>query len=143
MPLSIRFATLADASEIARLLTQLGHSSTAADIAAKWTAWEAAGNLALVVPGENDTLAGIATLGKMVTLHRPKPVGRVVAIVVDETCQRRGIGKLLMSAAEDYLRKEGCYLVELTSNTNLVNAHQFYHSLGYRITSHRFMKEIG
>lgn len=143
MPPPIRLATRADAAEIARLLTQLGHANSAADIVAKWPAWEAAGNVALVVPQTDGTLQGVATLGIMVTLHRPLPVGRVVAIVVDEQHQRQGIGRQLMAAAEDYLRREGCYLVELTSNTNLVNAHAFYESLGYRITSYRFMKELG
>jgi len=140
---SIRFATLEDASEIARLLTQLGHPNTTDDIQSKWPIWVEAGNVALVMEGSDGKLAGVATLGCMVTLHRSKPVGRIVAIVVDEACRRQGIGKALVLAAEEYLRREGCGLVELTSNTKLTDAHQFYQSLGYRITSYRFMKDLG
>lgn len=141
--ISIRFGTLDDASEIARLLTQLGHPNTTELIQSKWPSWAAAGNVALVAGRSDGKLAGVATLGRMVTLHRPKPVGRIVAIVVDEACKRQGIGKALVLAAEEYLRNEGCGLIELTSNTNLTEAHQFYQNMGYRITSYRFMKELG
>lgn len=140
---AIEVATPADASEIARLLTQLGHPNTTEDIQSRWTAWTTAGNVALVGRLSDGTLAGVATLGRMITLHRQKPVGRIVAIVVDEVCRRQGVGKALVLTAEEYLSREGCGLIELTSNTNLTMAHEFYQHLGYRITSYRLMKELG
>ena len=44
---AIRRASLTDAKEVARLLTELGHVTTDSDLQQRWPAWAAAGNEAL------------------------------------------------------------------------------------------------
>src|SRR5262245_61859219 len=101
---SIRTATERDAPELARLLTSLGHPTEVASITTRWDDWRAAGNAALVATLDDGTLAGVATLHQMVVLHRPRPVGRITALVVDERARGRGIGRALVDAAEAALR---------------------------------------
>ena len=140
--LTVRHATATDAGEIARLLTVLGHPTTEDEVAARWPSFVAAGNGALVAAREDGTLGGVATLHHMVVLHRPRPVGRVTALVVDEGLRGQGVGKALMLAAEAELREAGCGLLEITSTARRVDAHAFYERLGYAKTSVRLMKDL-
>lgn len=139
---AIRNATVEDAIEIARLLTELGHPTKAQSVSARWSQWQAEGNSALVSHESDGKLNGVATLHQMVVLHRPRPVGRITALVVDTGCRGRGIGRALVAAAEESLARAGCGLIEITSNLRLVEAHVFYESLGYKHTSKRLAKVL-
>jgi len=139
---AIRVATAHDAPELARLLTSLGHPTSEAAIAGRWEAWLAAGNMALVADHAGGTLAGLATLHTMTVLHRPRPVGRITALVVDAPVRRQGLGRALVTAAEAVLAGAGCGLLEITSNVRRADAHAFYERLGYERTSVRFAKFI-
>lgn len=137
---TIRPAAPHDSAEIARLLTALGHPAAAEDIADRWAAWAAAGNTALVAEAGGGILAGVATLHRTVVLHRPRPVGRITALVVDPAMRRQGIGRALVTAAEDTLARAGCGMLEVTSHVRLVDSHAFYEHLGYERASVRFAK---
>lgn len=140
--LPIRAAGFDDAAEIARLLSQLGHLTTADEIAQRWAAWSAEGNTALVTPRADGTLAGLAVLHRMRVLHRPRPVGRVTALVVDLDARGHGLGRALVDAAEAACRASGCGLMEITSHVSLVDAHSFYTYLGYEQASLRFARAL-
>jgi GNAT superfamily N-acetyltransferase len=140
--LPIRTACLDDAEEIARLLSLLGHLTTGAEVAQRWPAWAAAGNAALVVPRADGALAGAAVLHTMHVLHRPRPVGRVTALVVDLDARGLGLGRALVAAAEEACRAAGCGLMEITSHERLVEAHAFYAHIGYARTSLRFARDL-
>lgn len=138
---TIRGAVEADAAEISRLLTMLGHATTAEQVRARWGAWEAEGNAALVAAAPDGRLLGLATLHRTAVLHRPRPVGRVTALVVDAAVRGQGIGRTLMAAAERWLAGAGCGMVEITSNVRRTDAHAFYERLGYAHTGRRFVKQ--
>jgi GNAT superfamily N-acetyltransferase len=107
-----------------------------------WDAWSAAGNSALVLARNDDALAAVVTLHCMTVLHRPRPVGRITALVVEETMRGQGIGRALVNAAEVAPTSAGCGLLEITSNARLVDAHAFYERLGYERTSVRLAKTL-
>jgi ribosomal protein S18 acetylase RimI-like enzyme len=87
-------------------------------------------------------VVGLIGIHKMVTIHRDAPVGRIPVLVVDEHAQDQGIGRILVEAAEDALRKAGCKLVEVTSNDRRAAAHAFYRHMGYERSSIRFFKKL-
>lgn len=139
---TIRPAEPRDAAEIARLLTVLGHSTSEPSITARWDEWAAAGNAAFVAEKDGGGLSGVITTHRMLVLHRPLPVGRITALIVDTSVRGSGLGRQLVAAAEALLASEGCGLLEITSNTRLVEAHAFYEHLGYERTSIRLAKTL-
>lgn len=139
---ALRYATIADSAEIARLLTQLGHPTTTQEVIDRWPAWEGDGNSALVAAVDAENLIGLCMLHQMRVLHRPKPVGRITSLVVEENRRGQGIGRMLVVAAEDKFVRAGCGLLEITSNVRRADAHAFYESLGYDKTSVRLVREI-
>lgn len=138
--MAIRPAALSDARELARLFSELGHATTDDEVRGRWTAWHAAGNVGLVVDGADGELLGAATLHQTIVLHRPKPIGRISALVVDARHRNNGIGRAIVDAAEQMFRDAGCGMIEITSNLRRTDAHAFYAHLGYELTSARFMK---
>jgi GNAT superfamily N-acetyltransferase len=138
----LRLAVVADAPELSRLFTQLGHPASVSDLQARWSPWGAAGNSALVAARADGTLAGVAVLHTMWVLHRPQPLGRITALVVDEMERGSGVGRRLVEAAEALFTGAGCGMLEITSNVALVKAHAFYARLGYERTSWRLAKKL-
>lgn len=138
----IRQASQVDAMDLADLLSLLGHVTSAEQIFEMWPAWSLEGNSALIATRRKSQVVGLATLHRMRVLHRPRPVGRITALVVVETCRGQGIGRSLVEAAEAIFRTEGCGLIEVTSNLRLIEAHQFYEHLGFARTSTRFAKNL-
>ena len=141
MTYAIRPAAAADGPELARLLTLLGHPTSAADVDARWPAFSAE-NVALVAVAEGGTLLGAMSLSQMRVLHRRAPIGRISALVVEEARRGEGIGRALVAAAERALRDAGCELIELTSRVDRTAAHAFYEHLGYERTSLRLAKVL-
>ena len=137
----IRPACADDVGELARLLTPLGYPLAAADVRAVWSAFEAEGNSALVVP-RGERLVGLITLHRMTALHRPRPVGRITSLFVDPDARGQGLGRQLVRAAERTLAEAGCGLIEVTSHRRRDDAHRFYEHLGYAETSLRFAREL-
>ena len=145
-PIAVRDMTAADAPEIARLFAILGHQLPADVIAARVATFLAHGERGLVAvrqrSGNTGPLLGIVTLHITPVLHRAGPVGRLTALVVDETTRGQGVGRALVNAAEAIFVARGCVLVEVTSNQRLAGAHSFYEKLGYTATSLRFGKAL-
>jgi GNAT superfamily N-acetyltransferase len=137
---AIRIASVNDASEIARQITILGHPATTEEIIERWEPWSAESNICFVAQKEDGTLAGVITLHKMFLLHRPWPIGRITALVVDDMLRGMGLGRALVEVAEEYMANAGCGMLELTSHVSRVEAHAFYAHLGYERTSVRFAK---
>lgn len=140
-PLEIRHAAHDDAAALVPLLSQLGYPTDAATVAERLPRLTTAGDCALIAV-RGDAVLGLATVHATPVLHRPAPVGRVTALVVAEEARGQGVGRALMDAAEQLLRRRGCRLIEVTSNRARTDAHAFYERLGYVATSFRFAKTL-
>jgi GNAT superfamily N-acetyltransferase len=51
-----------------------------------------------------------------------------------------GIGKHLVTEAEEFAWENGCARIEITSGEHRADAHAFYEAIGYRQDSRRFIK---
>ncbi|MDD1526616.1 GNAT family acetyltransferase [Bradyrhizobium sp. WBOS7] len=67
--------------------------------------------------------------------------GWVYYVAVDPDSQKRGFGRLIMAAAEDWLRAAGISKLQLLVRRENDRAHAFYGSLGFELsTSVMFQK---
>lgn len=139
--LVVREARPRDAAAITALIGTLGYDVAAADIRRRLVKLRKKDEPALVA--ERGGLVGCVSWHVTPVLHRPRPVGRITLMVVAEGARGQGIGAALVKAAEGRLRKEGCGLLEVTSNMKRMRAHDFYKGLGFERTSYRFVRPIG
>ena len=71
------------------------------------------------------------------------PEAQIGGLVVDAAVRRSGAGHLLMRAAEQWAREQGCWAIYLRSHVTRSDAHQFYHKMGYEtVASSVFRKRL-
>ncbi len=138
---SIREARPGDAGAIAALIRYLGHPIDEQQVRKNMTLLKKTGETPLVATIGTE-IVGLCGIGKRTVLSRPAPLGRITSLVVAAKAQGQGIGRMLVEAAEERMRKAGCRLVEVTSNDRRSAAHAFYRHLGYERTSIRFAKPL-
>jgi GNAT superfamily N-acetyltransferase len=67
--------------------------------------------------------------------------GELESMHIHPDYRNRGIGGQLLKAAVDAARKAGCYRVQLTSNSERLDAHRFYEREGFT-PSHLGFKRV-
>lgn len=73
-----------------------------------------------------------------------RSMANIQGMVVAKEHQRKGYGKELMNAAENWAREKGIEMIRLNSGFIRPEAHQFYRAIGYNNEKEqiRFMKEL-
>jgi GNAT superfamily N-acetyltransferase len=137
----VREAKNSDAPRLVELIHDLGHEIDEKHVRKNLNVLKKTGEAPLVATHDKK-IVGMCGVSARVVIHRPVPLGRITALVVAKDAQRHGIGRLLVEAAENWMRKRGCQLVEVTSNDRRAEAHAFYRHLGYERTSIRFFKKL-
>ena len=67
--------------------------------------------------------------------------GWIYYVAVDPDCRKRGLGRVIMAAAEDWLRQAGIAKLQLLVRRENAQANAFYQSLGFEeSTSVMFQK---
>ena len=141
--IEVREAVLTDAPEVVRLFRLLGHELPLERPEARLAGFLESGDHVLVATREgSETLLGAVAMHITPVIHRPSPVGRFTAVVVDDGARGQGIGTVLIREAEEFLARQGCVQIEVTSNKKRTDAHTFYERLGYAGTSFRFAKTL-
>ena len=84
----------------------------------------------------------LCVFGRIATLRRERPTGHVTLLVVAEQARRRGVGRMLLQAAELRLSKLGCGRVEIAVGDARLDAQAFYRHLGYERSSIRLAKPL-
>ena len=74
--------------------------------------------------------------------HMQGRLGRITSLVVDEKHRGRGIGQILVHAAEHWFSSAGCVKVEVTSGDLRVDVHRFYEREGFSRNGQRLSKKI-
>jgi N-acetylglutamate synthase-like GNAT family acetyltransferase len=141
--LKIRDARADDGRSLAQLLAQLGYPSSVEALIQRADRLAKSASDRLVVAELDGQVVGLASVHVSLALEYDEPAAKLSAIVVDESCRRRGIGEALVGAMEEEARSRGCRLIFLTTAERRGAAHDFYRRLGFEETGRRFAKRLG
>jgi GNAT superfamily N-acetyltransferase len=129
--IKIRRAKSKDAAQIAELCGQLGYPAKPAEIAQRLRKIKPA-NQHVVLVAESPERKVIGWLHVSVSpLIEVDLRAEVNGLVVDDHERSRGTGAVLLRAAEQWARRQGCKNMSVRSNVIRERAHQFYLRRGY------------
>ena len=104
---------------------------------------EAPGTFTIIAEANTNHLPDIA--GFFFGQRHKRGLGHVVTIDVNPEFRREGVGTLMMEAAEQRLRSEGCHSIFLETAVDNETAISFYKRLGYavlRILPGYYMRDL-
>jgi predicted N-acetyltransferase YhbS len=131
-----------DAPAISALMEELGHPMEPHQIVAQLRALVKHPGAAAWVAEQDETVIGYGQSHIIPSLHYPKPVALLTALVVAQRVQGSGIGKQLVAEIERWARAQGAERISLTSALHREPAHAFYKKLGYEHTGVRLAKQL-
>lgn len=127
----VRDALPEDAPAIARLnREEMGYEYPEEQTMEKLRALLSSGRDKILVAECSGTVVGYVHLCNYELIYYDS-LKNVMGIAVSREYRRRGIGKMLLSAAEDWAKADGAAGVRLSSGETRTGAHAFYRSLGY------------
>ncbi|MHB1992108.1 GNAT family N-acetyltransferase [Metallibacterium scheffleri] len=138
----IRRAEHVDAAEIAVCLSALGYGTTSGLVTERLVSFADSSTDAVFVASANDlsSLLGVASVHLLPLFHTTGLLGRITSLAVNPSARGTGVGRALVSAAEQWAWSEGAQRMEVTSGDHRPAAHAFYQAVGYTLDERRFVK---
>lgn len=137
---TVRRAVDADAPKIAELLGELGYSTHPTFILSRLELLGGYPNDAVFVADAGDSVIGVVSVHVFALFHADASIGRITSLVVGAHHRRKGVGKLLLTAAESFAAQRRCSQIEVTSGGTHEPAPQFYESNGYERRDQHMVK---
>ena len=141
----LRRARSEDATEIARLVTELGYPVEAGAILPRLQALLVhPDHLVTVAAGPNDRLSGVIMAEhRALLLYGPQV--EIMGLSVGAEARRMGVGRALVKAVEDWARQFGDSQIVVRSNVVRPESHPFYEKIGYKRkkTQHVYARSSG
>ena len=132
MGIVFRRAELEDAPALVGLVEELGYPTPLEGVRARLERLLAEPEHAVFVAVEPPEILGWIHVQEFLSLAT-EPCGLVTGLVVAAGARRRGLGRALMAAAEDWSRARGLGAMRLRSRVARTGAHAFYLRLGYEV----------
>lgn len=127
----VRRPVLEDASELARLDEELGYAAQPAEMRERLGVLAKLESHFVAVAEENAGLLGWIHAEQRLSLETGTKA-EIVGLIVDGKARRKGVGRLLVGAAEAWAARRGLTSVVVRSNAARQESHAFYPGLGYR-----------
>jgi GNAT superfamily N-acetyltransferase len=139
----IRHARVEDAEEIARLSGELGYVTAADVMRERLAVLVAHPDHHIRVLDNDDGLHGWVASERRRILEAGERI-EIIGLVVDARYRGTGIGRALVTEAEQWARQLGFDVVCVRSNVLRDSSHPFYERMGYarRKTQHFYVKAL-
>ncbi len=141
--LRVRTAELGDASDVARLLCDLGYPSNREEASERISIVRHDPRQHLLLAEIGGAVCGLIATYTRYAFSRGAEVTQITALVVSSGNQRQGVGRRLLREVESRARRSGVTCLDVTSNARRTDAHEFYRHCGYDDSSLRFVKMLG
>lgn len=127
----IRRAVVSDAQAIADLTRdEMGYDADASLVEAQLERCISSSGDCVLVAELDGAVVGFIHACDYRLLYMP-PMKNIMGIAVASSCRRRGIGRALLEAAEQWAREDDAIGVRLVSGIQRAKAHAFYRACGY------------
>lgn len=138
---TLRVARPSDAEDVAKLTAQLGYDVTASSVAERLSRILSRVDQRVLVAEVDRRLVGWVHIA-IFEFVESGAFAVIGGLVVESNFRRKGLGRGLMNAAEEWATQQGCSIVRLWSSAARTSSHQFYEGLGYRNikTQYSFLK---
>jgi GNAT superfamily N-acetyltransferase len=140
--ITLRPWRIEDAPALAILMTQLGYPTSDAQMRRRLESLAADEAWRAIVAEHGGAVVGMIGLHVARGFEFDGVRGQIAALVVDERLRRKGVGRLLVAAGEEWLGQRGARKVTVTSAHRRKDTHRFYEQLGYESTGLRFAKPL-
>lgn len=142
--MEIRKATSQDIDKLASLMGELGYPTTREQMHIRFHNIEAAPDHYTLVADYEGEIVGMIGFHTGFSYNDDGIYARIIALVVDSNYRSKGIGKLLLTEAENCARNLGATGIGLNSGnrSERERAHQFYKDRGYSAKSTGFVKSL-
>lgn len=143
MKIDVSDCRLEDAESLARLLEVLGYPMSAEFVVERMQTYQDEFSR-IFVARAGDEVVGFLSFHAIPLFHATLMLGRVTAMAIDPSHQRKGVGARLIQYAEKFAVSAGCSRMEVTSGDHREgDAHVFYQRMGYQSDCRRFLKTLG
>ena len=139
----IRPAAVTDFAPIARLVSELGYPTSPSEMQRRLHAIFDDTDYDTLVACEGEQIVGFVGTRSGPLYEADGKYGQIMALAVADSHHRRGVGRMLMEAAESKLAECGARELVVTSGHHRAGAHAFYESCGYTFTGRRYRKSLG
>jgi len=127
---TVRAATADDAERLATMLADEGYVAGPSDLAARIERYASIGSKVLVAEASGEVVGFVSVL-IVPRFEVDELFARISALVVDAGVRERGVGRLLMEAAERTAKDQGVSFLEVTAGHHRPDARHLFESVGY------------
>lgn len=144
MQITIETARIEDYLEIGNLIrNELGYAEKdLTELKETLRGMLADENYAVYVARQEGKTVGFMGLSRGLTFEMQGMAVRVIALAVDSTCQRTGVGAQFLAQAEQYALENNIRYISLTSGLHRPGAHAFYERNGFEKKGFNFKKLV-
>ncbi|MFL6500159.1 MAG: GNAT family N-acetyltransferase [Candidatus Udaeobacter sp.] len=139
---TVRAGEINDASAIAQLMCELGYETTQSQMQMRLERIAVDERLRTFVAVCGGKVCGMIGTLTYPSIEHNDFSGRIIALVINSTMRRRGIGRALITTAEKDFGERGIRRIALNTQLAREDAHKFYESLGYERNGWRFVKQV-
>ena len=140
--IAIRDATVDDSEPIARFVCELGYHTSVSQMRKRLESIRSDDGYNTLVACDGVEIVGFIGTRIGFLYEGDRPYGQIMALAVARGHHRRGVGRMLIKAAESVLVGRGAQVLAVTSGNQRSDAHAFYEGCGYTFTGRSYKKSV-